>query len=707
MPLLVAWLAPAGLVVVAGGGIHASTHTCNPGCEQPGDVLLQTSVEASVARNREAPGSGDNVAPAGDGPRLADVDSVLSKASQSIQEVSEQADKMRQSISDQEEATKIALSQQRQKYESQLAVLQQQCNELEESNKAVQSSVDELIPANRALADDIRSMRWGKDVVRKMLTALKPKVIMAQLFVNESLQLVNAEREDELQEPQSFTPPTLEHLLMVAGDDLLKNPDVEEAHKAALMQTTGARSQEKNVVEGALDNPEDMVEGLTQRLNDISHAESEGEGSLKSHFVALTSKQDQIRNELLETQQKLNSSRNSQLRLQAELSRSKQRLQDLRGTLHERTAGLQLFVRDVGNDIDNVLRKSVSSVEGQAMSAMQTSASTGPASMASSAYQSLANAMESAMSMASSSMKEFAHEANSVKKRLSEQETSSKQGLTDMKARFEAQLEEMSKRNHELQASVEPLRSQLVSAQQDNKALQDQITTTRAGTHELQVAFTDVWPKMHMAAQYIDEALLATADESTSDGGDLTLDHLLDLTAQGGGADLGAGAAAVLLQGSRTIVHRFTEVPAAVPVVTSEDLVDGMERRIRELVQAEKEGEATLKEQYETLAEESDKQRAQLQAEVNGINDQASKQESLKASLIETRQKVNSMYTELRKRLAGFKSFTMKVDEAISKGLHMGKLDGEPPAVVAKAAVPPAAGPTITSDTIAGTPTLL
>lgn len=285
---------------------------------------------------------------------LPEVNRVLSKATETVQDFATQARMMQQRVAQKQASTRAALTAQKSAYEDKLAAQELENKAVVAANTKIQSAVATLQELNAGLRNDTGKLERSNAIMRDGVAALMPKITTAEQFLTDSLHNTddsNAEVLKVLDPPKPK--PTLTHFLAVTREE-----DDVESSPVALLELSGKVSQTlRDPAAANAEGPEDMLKQLESGLRSLEEAEREGETQLKAHFLAAYEVGEKQHKELLDKQRVLNGTRLTEQTLNRDLRFAKKHLLDTRAELKRRIHGLHVFALKADESVADALKQ--------------------------------------------------------------------------------------------------------------------------------------------------------------------------------------------------------------------------------------------------------------------------------------------------------------------------------------------------------------
>lgn len=310
-------------------------------------------------------------------PALPAVDSILSSASNTLEDFASQAKLMQSRVLQQQASSRAMLAEEKKRYEANLTQDVALINATKLENAKLQRRNERWQSENEAAMKEAAELQESTEIMRTALTSLGEKMDLAKSFILVSVNATDDSNAAELSVMRPTTQaPTLEHFLDVARAEIgLNGTDSSLADAAAplfLQLTARTQRRAKKIVlpdddespEAAAERrmkdgtatPADLVPLLSRSLERIAKAEHAGKDAMKEKFEAKHNVNKMRYEELMKDQAKLEKE-GSELKKKKELMlQANNMLMEVRSNLFQRLHGFQVFALKVDEAMAETLR---------------------------------------------------------------------------------------------------------------------------------------------------------------------------------------------------------------------------------------------------------------------------------------------------------------------------------------------------------------
>lgn len=295
---------------------------------------------------------------------LPEVETVLSKASDTAQDFSAKAAQMQALVSKRQQESTAALAAEKEAYEQNLTSMTAEIHAVEFQNKELQASIDMVAKESASIKKETERLRGENNIMRKTLGSLGGKVEAAEQFLDDSLVRTDDTSAEALKPLLPPVPePSLSNFLSVMGD---AQKDAQKS--ASLLQLSshirhirsrggGSKVKEQQAESESAEemNPDALNMLLSESLADIEKEQKDGEAEMKAHFMklhnasvtqlrALSEKKEALEKKLAESED-----------YKSSLLQAKAHIGATRSELLKRLHGMDVFAKKVDDAAANAL----------------------------------------------------------------------------------------------------------------------------------------------------------------------------------------------------------------------------------------------------------------------------------------------------------------------------------------------------------------
>lgn len=287
---------------------------------------------------------------------LPEVESVLSKATDTAQDFAAKAALMQERVAQKHKESTQALADQKAWYEKNLTGQTAEIHSMQSINEQIQLTIKTVMDISDKIKSQTEKLRGENDIMRKALQVLEDKVGVAQEFLSDSLNRTDDAKANALEVLLPPVPePNLSHFLNVV--DGASGPAM-----SFLQLSSRVGPRRKSPPKEDAESPEDVDPGnlaqlLSESLMDIEHEQKEGEAQLKAHFLKLYNAGSEQLGIVQKEQDRLNDQKTKEQEHQHELKTAREHVLATREELVKRLHGMDVFAERVDKAAANALEE--------------------------------------------------------------------------------------------------------------------------------------------------------------------------------------------------------------------------------------------------------------------------------------------------------------------------------------------------------------
>lgn len=327
----------SALSVFACGSIFGSEMAVSPSWSR---VVAAALVVSMVMASPEGQQQQESAAP------LPDVETVLTRATDTAQEFAAQAKAMQARVEQRQNESKKALARQKAEFQGNLTAESEKNQKIMAANDHLRAAIGAVKASTAQIRKETESIRDNNNMMHRVLSVLDGKVTAAEQFLSDSMNKTDDRNADELEVLLPPKPlPTLDHFISVLHGDASADEGPASFMQVSLQPRLRGRRLRARAETAAPDemNPDSLSKLLSQSLQDIDKEQKEGEAQLKAHFLAFHQESMKKRQDLLAVQARLDKEKKDLQALEKELYGAKAHVVATRMELLKRLHGMKVF----------------------------------------------------------------------------------------------------------------------------------------------------------------------------------------------------------------------------------------------------------------------------------------------------------------------------------------------------------------------------